>query len=692
MDRNRTHGRYARLFGTVLALVTLLAAATAGAITKEEVITLSKLGIADAEVIKAIDKDRTVFDLKIQDILALKKAGVKEEVIKYMLSTPERFGKGAGAPEQPVAGQPKAVPGPAAPVKTDAERKADEERMRLEAEKLKREMESAREAQKKAFADSQLQRAMELADDGNFAAAIQQFQDFLQKGGYGPESEENYRARYGIAYALAKADLLQSAAKLIVDVLLAGPDRPFFQPAFYELRRLRKEINYSPPDLEELTSFYVGRYSKSFQDEYNYFLGEFFYDYNNFERALKYLDEVSEEASDYPKSLYLKGLVMVRNNMFKSAVETFQLAILASERMGSPDPQVEDDAYLALARIAYESGNYDGAIYYYRKMRRDSPKLAAAFYESAWTYFAKGDYSRALGTFQVLHSPYFDHFFYPELWILEATVYLNMCHYDYAKEAIAAFKDRVATLALPLKQFMEQQRTPVDYYKGFVRAVNERKSDILPAQLTYPVLANVEFYNLYRTIQQVDDEVRRLEGARASLGSFGTDLLEKLNQIRQSRLNEVGIKIQQLLKGVDAELEEYSIKVKEIEVDLIDVETTTLTKEQAEIMARQERTGILGRLEALARRGGTEADMKQFIDTQDVLRGLKPDEIEALRTKKAVPESIIAYLFELTREEEEEGGSIAIVGADSLEWPFEGEYWSDEIGGFRSFLREVCGK
>ena len=680
------------LMTLLFATGVLLFPVTARAITKEEIVTLSKLGISEEEIIKAIEKDRTVFDLKIQDILGLKKAGVKEGVIKFMLSTPERYGsaaEGGGTPEKPVAGEPKATPGE--PAKSEEELRAEAERMRLEAEKRRREMETARESQRKAFADAQLVRAMELAEDGDFAAAIQQFQEFLDKGGFGPGTDEYYRARFGIAYALSKADLLQSAAKLLVDVLLEGPDKQFFQTAFYELRRLRKQIIYSPPDLEELTRFYVGRYSQSFQDEYNYFLGEFFYDYNNFERALNYLDQVSESASDYPKALYLKGLVMVRNNLFKSAVETFQDAILASEKIDG-DAQVQDDAWLALARIAYESANYDGAIYYYRKLRKDSPKLATAFYESAWTYFVKGDYSRALGTFQVLHSPFFDQFFFPELWILEATVYLNMCHYDYAREALAAWQKQIAVLAVPLKEFLEKQRTPTDHYKSFLKAVNERKADILPADLTYPVLSNVEFYNLYRTIRQIDGELGKLERNRAALGVFGQDLTEQLSQIRQSRLNEIGIKIQQILKGVDAELEEYGIKLKEIEVDLIDVATTSLSKEQAGIMARKEREGILRRLEALARRGGTEDEMKSFIDKQRALQDLRPDEIEVLRADQKVPEPIIDYLFQMTEEEEEVGGAIAIVGADSLEWPYEGEYWSDEVGGFRSFLREECGK
>ena len=37
-------------------------------------------------------------------------------------------------------------------------------------------------------------------------------------------------------------------------------------------------------------------------------------------------------------------------------------------------------------------------------------------------------------------------------------------------------------------------------------------------------------------------------------------------------------------------------------------------------------------------------------------------------------------------------GALAIVGAGSTEWPFEAEYWSDEIGSYRAFIKEKCSQ
>ena len=36
------------------------------------------------------------------------------------------------------------------------------------------------------------------------------------------------------------------------------------------------------------------------------------------------------------------------------------------------------------------------------------------------------------------------------------------------------------------------------------------------------------------------------------------------------------------------------------------------------------------------------------------------------------------------------GGASAIVGGDSWEWTYEGEFWSDEIGTYRAFFENRC--
>jgi len=476
----------------LLLCVTVFAGKDALAITKQEVITLAQLGISPDEIIKAIEKDRTIFKLEINDILELKNAGVPEAVIRFMLATPPRYGEAQKEPEKPPEKQPEKT----VEEKPPEEIKAEAERARLAAVRLKEEQDKALAAQRKAFAQTQMKEGLDMANEGRYVDAIRHFQKFIQDNKLTAESDEFYSATYGMALALVKAGLYRTAADTLVEVVLQGPDKPFFQDAFTALGDMRRKVEFFPPELEQLSRFFVGNFSKGFQDRYNYFLGQFFYEAGNPSLALKYFEQVTEGAKDYARSLYLRGIIQVNNEMYKTAVQSFQQSILAQDKNQS-DERIAHLAYLALARIAYQTGDYDASIYYYRKIPRDSLMLPAAFYESSWGFFVKGDYSRALSTFHALHSPYFSHYFYPELWILEATIYLNMCRYDYAKMAIDMFRRHVSVQAVPLRQFMQSMRTPVEYYMAVTKIMEGDRSYNLPETLIYPVLANMDFYSRY---------------------------------------------------------------------------------------------------------------------------------------------------------------------------------------------------
>jgi len=626
--------RVATLRGLLVALIALpviaLSAQESHAeITVQQVKGLTTMGIAPAEIIKAIEREKTVFNLTVQDILGLKKAGVDKKVLSYMLSTPQRFGKKGAKKATATKPTPDKT---TAPELTDEERRAEEERMRRDALKMLEEKKRAEQARRKAYAKGVLAKGRALAQEGKFVESIQAYQSFVQQGGFGPDTEEAYLANFGIAEALVKAGLYQSAAKQLVDILLAGPERPFFQSAFEQLRELRKQVNYSPPDLEELTKFFVGKFSQSFQDSYNYVIGEFYYDYNNWSQVLKYLDVVTPRSKDYGKAQYLKGLVEVRNQLYKSAVGSFQKAIVATEENGS-DAEVKDLSFLALARIAYEAGDYDAAIYYYRKIPNRSYKRATALYESAWVYFVKGDFSRALGTFHTLHSPYFKHQFYPELWILESTIYMNLCHFKFAEKALQEFRREVLPLGTPLKSFLVKTLRPEEFYVALVSTLEGQKSYGLPSRLIALVMSNVDFYNLYKTVKQIESEQAKIRLSADRLGAFGTELSTKLSDLHAGRVRDIGYKIQQILKASEGNLADYEQKSREIQEDLYN---------------------------------------EQLKEEERKLREIAGDGAKAPADTTAT------------------GGATAIVGSDSWEWPFEGDYWSDEIGYYRAFVRDQC--
>ena len=67
--------------------VLLLAPRPASAITRDQVIALSKSGVTDTVILALIDRDRTVFAIEPEQIVALQRNGLSERVILAMLKS-----------------------------------------------------------------------------------------------------------------------------------------------------------------------------------------------------------------------------------------------------------------------------------------------------------------------------------------------------------------------------------------------------------------------------------------------------------------------------------------------------------------------------------------------------------------------------------------------------------------------------
>src|SRR6478672_12218669 len=73
------------VFGSLLLL--LLVTRTVFAITVDEVVALKNAGVADTVVLALIDRDRTVFALDPAQIVALQRGGLSETIILAMLKS-----------------------------------------------------------------------------------------------------------------------------------------------------------------------------------------------------------------------------------------------------------------------------------------------------------------------------------------------------------------------------------------------------------------------------------------------------------------------------------------------------------------------------------------------------------------------------------------------------------------------------
>jgi hypothetical protein len=86
------------LFTAALAFLLLaLVPAAASAVTREEIVHLSKSGVSDEVILALVERDKTIFTIDADDLVALKRDGVSEAVVVAMLKSGRAEGEAAFA-------------------------------------------------------------------------------------------------------------------------------------------------------------------------------------------------------------------------------------------------------------------------------------------------------------------------------------------------------------------------------------------------------------------------------------------------------------------------------------------------------------------------------------------------------------------------------------------------------------------
>ena len=624
-------------------LLMLVTATSAFAIDKDQLVQMAKLGLDDKAIIAAIDSSsQGELSLTQEELGELRLQGVSDTVIAHLKASGRV--KGSGSAPTP-SGDPAPAPGDTSlePAPAPAEGETEEDRLEREAAEKAREkeiLEKAKEINQQQKQDEfrtgkmqglarKLPEVAKLVDRGENMEAARRYLEFLDL-----EPQENspdwYEAKFGLAKSLYQQKILSGASTPLLEVLLAGADKPHFKEAFYMLEVLTREIGYNPPILEELTKLYIGDMNAEFQNDFNYYVGKFFFSYAKSDLAIQFLTKVTPDASDYPEALYVMGVARLdeKVNDTAGALKNFQGAAQAAEASPAGNEEILQLGLLALARTWYEVGLYDVALYYYLKIPRTSARNAESTFEQAWTYFVKNDHRRALGVFHTLHSPYYSKWYFPDLYIMEAAVYVNLCKFDRAQIAMAEFQKRYLDKKPRLDKFLAETTEPTAYWTAMVTYQGQDSDTGIPAMFMNAVLDDLEFYNMYTVVKNLRNEKRALEQNIGALGEFGQSVLDRVDEQVQTKIESGGILVQQKFSELSQELVNWESQTTKLSIDI-------------------------------------DAEEKKQLEQR--LRN--PDWTPARAS----------------------GGTAFLVVADDWQrWNFEGEYWIDEVSSYRSSARTEC--
>jgi len=309
-----------------------------------------------------------------------------------------------------------------------------------------------------------------------------------------------------------------------------------------------------------------------------------------------------------------------------AAEEQFEAVVRIVPR-GAAAAERRENALLQLARLAYSRGDDARAQTMYARVSRAAPQWLDALFESSWSHFRRGEDEKALGNLLTLHAPFFQGRYFPESHVLKALVLYENCRYADARRALEDFESRYRPVHDGLAQGLQLLPSPQAAVEALVSGAQALLAR-LPEPARPEVARLLSTPDLTLSVRQVTAMGRELDSIdrRGSVFRGSALVFSVVPQVRNARLD--------LLQRTG------------------DRARGALASERAELrelLGQSLRLGfeIAGREKELAAAPPTSTAASQH---------RPPPQVED----------------------------------DEEMWPFQGEYWRDELGSYRFHLGDHC--
>jgi tetratricopeptide (TPR) repeat protein len=247
--------------------------------------------------------------------------------------------------------------------------------------------------------------------------------------------------RYYLAFSLEQMGLSYSALEEYNRYLLdVEPDASLIPKALKRSVSLGRQMDAGwmlAPGLSRLDTSLV---SKGLQGPAMYWVGRMHFEQRNVMVAQAYLSLVPKDTEFYAQARMLEGLALVADGKPVEAIAPLTAAYQATDR-DAVDGRTWEVVNINLGRAYYAIGNFERAIEHFEATPRDSALWFESLYEASWAYFRLGRLSGALSHLQSVDSPFFEDTYHPEATLLRILIFYFLCKYIDGQDMLNEFTD-----------------------------------------------------------------------------------------------------------------------------------------------------------------------------------------------------------------------------------------------------------
>ncbi len=399
---------------------------------------------------------------------------------------------------------------------------------------------------------------------------------------------------------------------------------------------------------------------------------------------------IGEKSPRYPEALLLNALFNYRQGKVEEATIYLEKLMTATE--ADKTSQLRSVGALTLARMQFQKSQYKEAFQSYLKVDKSNPLWLQAMVESAWTQILGEDYEGAAGNMFSLHTDFFKNAFSPESYVVRTVGYLNLCQYGDGVQVLNEMKKKYAPWKQKLAAYSSSHKDSSAYYetvKGWLKNSDLKEVDGLPRSFIVELARHPAYMSVQKQINAYEDEIVKFNRIALTLVKKERELIAKQNEANKELADaKKGLKGDSPSESTVAAVQraEQKLLSYRIQFHIAKKARTSIKNLRATGMARIEKEKTVLRAQASqALKGRFDemlAGLDKVLDQNDVLQyELYSGAGEHIRYQMAGGEI-----------NEKERPELKVQKEKSLNWKFKGEIWEDEVGHYRSSLKNVCAQ
>ena len=219
-----------------------------------------------------------------------------------------------------------------------------------------------------------------------------------------------------------------------------------------------------------------------------------------------------------PFASHLLGMIYSIERNYVDSINEFKKCVSLSTSALSDSPSAQRQRQLiinrdycsaGIARAYYAAKDYLNADLAFLDVEKSSLIWPELLFEEAWNSYYKGDYNRTLGKLVTYRSPVLSYVFNPEVDVLNALSFFQLCLYNDASRVIENYYRKYEKETRGLGRVVNRRRNDLNYYFNIAVSYTQgKKSDsAIVNSLLDSVLKDPAFLNLMDSYKRGKGEI-----------------------------------------------------------------------------------------------------------------------------------------------------------------------------------------